>query len=423
MKRIGWTSDSRQRLPNALTLAAAGICLAGFGATTAHAQAAEAPGRAAESLATAVGTPGGGTIGVVLDRSAFPQSVVAFVDPKSPAATAGIKAGDRIVAIHGAPVESARQLMRAVARADIGSEFPITYRRGDREFEAIVGVVPFEAVFDARAARRGQEPAIGIRVAPDALGRVVVTAIRKDSPAAMAGLQVGDRIVAVQGVRVATPAHLAAAIDLAEIGERIELVYRRGDVELRATPRVVPHTQLFGHVRGLGGERPAIGLRLRETDEGDLVTMGVVPGSPADMAGLRAGDIILAVNGVGVDTDEAFSAAIDRQRIGSPVEIQYQRDGWIWQADAIVGDHVSIYGPPSQQGRRERQVMRQPQDLPETEQFREPGRNRQTAPPEPRSPAVEERPAPAEIPTRGGNGFSRRDQLGATVGHNQTEEE
>ena len=70
----------------------------------------------------------------VLDRTAGVE-VVQVVDG-SPAAKAGLKAGDVITALGDAPVSSPSDLMRAVRRADEGSDLTITYMRDKKSATA-----------------------------------------------------------------------------------------------------------------------------------------------------------------------------------------------------------------------------------------------------------------------------------------------
>ena len=62
----------------------------------------------------------------------------------------------------------------------------------------------------------------------------------------------------------------------------------------------------------------------------------VAPGGPAARAGLRAGDIITAVNGIPT-TDEDPNVKIAAYKPGSKVRIGYMRDSWAFEAKVTVG--------------------------------------------------------------------------------------
>src|SRR5690606_31312276 len=84
--------------------------------------------------------------------------------------------------------------------------------------------------------------------------------------------------------------------------------------------------------------RPWFGTRLQEVTadiaeslglevpRGALVTE-VAPGSTAERAGFRAGDVILSVDGFEVQQPSAFDFRLATKRIGAEVEIGYFRDG------------------------------------------------------------------------------------------------
>jgi S1-C subfamily serine protease len=54
---------------------------------------------------------------------------------------------------------------------------------------------------------------------------------------------------------------------------------------------------------------------------------GVRPGSPAERAGLRAGDTIVRFGGVRVTNLEDLVYALRAKRAGDTVEVVYRRDG------------------------------------------------------------------------------------------------
>jgi serine protease Do len=53
----------------------------------------------------------------------------------------------------------------------------------------------------------------------------------------------------------------------------------------------------------------------------------VISGSPADKAGLKTGDVILAVNGTSIGTDNSLSSLIDQNEVGTTVTLTVLRDG------------------------------------------------------------------------------------------------
>ncbi|HYM60427.1 MAG TPA: trypsin-like peptidase domain-containing protein [Thermoanaerobaculia bacterium] len=72
----------------------------------------------------------------------------------------------------------------------------------------------------------------------------------------------------------------------------------------------------------------------------------VFAGSPAQAAGLRAGDVIVAVNGKGVDSREAFSTLTATASIGQAVEVTFMREGGSSRTSVRPGE------PPANLGLR-----------------------------------------------------------------------
>lgn len=76
------------------------------------------------------------------------------------------------------------------------------------------------------------------------------------------------------------------------------------------------------------GEFQGIGAYVRMRDDGKLEIAGIIPGTPAEEAGLRSGDRVLAVNGesiVGYSIYEAI--ALIRGPAGTPVTLLIERPG------------------------------------------------------------------------------------------------
>lgn len=93
---------------------------------------------------------------------------------------------------------------------------------------------------------------------------------------------------------------------------------------------VVP---VIGELRAVANGEPrregylGVGLTLRSDGGRGAVINDVTPGSPADRAGLRPGDVVIAADGSPVDGQPAFVAAIRDKSPGDTIDIQVLRDG------------------------------------------------------------------------------------------------
>ena len=156
---------------------------------------------------------------------------------------------------------------------------------------------------------------VGRPVWPPVIGRVA-----PESPAATAGLKTGDRIVTVDGRPVAHWEDLDRAI-VSSGGRPLQLAVARdgGTVPVTASPRLTEaRDPVFKEAHqtwdlGIGPQlQPQIG--------------SVNSGSPAEKAGLRSGDVVVAVAGQPVFTPEELMQAIQR-RAGQTFEVVVEREG------------------------------------------------------------------------------------------------
>lgn len=72
--------------------------------------------------------------------------------------------------------------------------------------------------------------------------------------------------------------------------------------------------------------KPQLGIKLLKRDSGGAYVQGVLPGSPAERAGLKAGDIILALDIQKMKDVDEILATMARQMPGMPVRLTFLRD-------------------------------------------------------------------------------------------------
>ena len=129
----------------------------------------------------------------VTDPAAGGGAEVSAVAPDSPAARAGLRVGDRVLAVQGKPTRSAADVATQVQSLAPGSVLQLLISRDG--WERTLGL-------ESQLARG---PAwLGATVADTAGGagqhrRIAVTATAANSPAARAGLQPGDLVLAANG--------------------------------------------------------------------------------------------------------------------------------------------------------------------------------------------------------------------------------
>jgi S1-C subfamily serine protease len=74
------------------------------------------------------------------------------------------------------------------------------------------------------------------------------------------------------------------------------------------------------------GVRPWLGVYTESVPGRGAIVLGVSPAGPAGPAGFRRGDLIVAVNGRAVASQEEFYARLWEGRIGEPVEVLVRRE-------------------------------------------------------------------------------------------------
>jgi serine protease Do len=134
-------------------------------------------------------------------------AVVVGVVKDSPADRAGLRAGDRVIAVDEAPIEGAAALVRAVQGYQPGSGIRVTIVRDDDERDLSLRLAERPRSRDAMRLKRGWIGLTPIDV-PLALREywggseergVLVGEVEEGSPAYRGGLRPGDLVLAVDG--------------------------------------------------------------------------------------------------------------------------------------------------------------------------------------------------------------------------------
>ncbi|RAI39487.1 Do family serine endopeptidase [Rhodoplanes roseus] len=178
------------------------------------------------------------SLGLKTDQGAL----VAEPQGGSPAAKAGIKAGDVITAVNGEPVKDARTLARTIGTMAPGTTVKLdVFRNGKTETMSMtLGELPKERVAsrgdgeNERSGRGGADakvPRLGLTLAPagsvagGGSDGVVVTQVDPDGVAGDR-LKTGDVILDVGGATVTSPADVRKALTEAQTGGKKTVLMR-----------------------------------------------------------------------------------------------------------------------------------------------------------------------------------------------------
>lgn len=188
-------------------------------------------------------------------------------------------------------------------------------------------------------------------------GQPIVGSVRPGSPAATAGLEPGDRLVAIDGRPVARIADAKQTIIPRYAGDRISIVLARetaGEPLQELTVEATLVDRLPSWRRAVIGAAP--------TDNAPPVPGGIElgwiwPGGPADLAGLESGDIVTAVAtqdspATPATTPDDVAGVLAGVLPGGRISVSFRRDGRETNVSIETTKHpadlpVAGSGPPA----------------------------------------------------------------------------
>jgi serine protease Do len=184
------------------------------------------------------------------------------------------------------------------------------------------------------------------------LDRIVgaeVNSVEEGSPAARAGLQVGDVVVALDGRPIENATELTSQLAQRKPGERVGLtVVRNGqprDITAqlaefehprdRTSARPTPDSPAARLGFDVAALTPQLAQRLGSEATSGVAITTVVPYSSAAMAGFRAGQVILSINGQEVKTPSDVERIASHLAAGGVVSVRVR--------DPQIGETIINY--------------------------------------------------------------------------------
>ncbi len=249
-----------------------------------------------------------------------PAPVVGLVETGSPAAAAGVEPGDRVLTIGGEPVTWWQDVYRAVREGD-ATALSLELEGADGAVRAVEipiqrrpGLDPF-----------GQPEEAGWIGVAHWRPAAVLALASPDGPAAEAAVRSGDQVLAVGDAPVDDWYGFVEAYAAVSSGVvQLELARLR-DGEREELTLGVP---ALGSVEALGVLRAAARIG------------AVSPDSPAERAGLQAGDVILAYGGKEITYFDSFAQAVATSK-GEERPLRFLRDGRVEEV-AIAAEPIEI---------------------------------------------------------------------------------
>jgi membrane-associated protease RseP (regulator of RpoE activity) len=224
---------------------------------------------------------------------------------------------------------------RPVELQDVGEE-----RDGEEDEETARNKFE-EAVQNALGFKQGSFSAAEF---PDVQGIFVNNLMSDDSPAALAGIQAGDLLTELNNNQVRNDSELSQALNALKTGDEVPVrVYRDGaltssriKIADRTFPPLQPKTDSDdqGFLGVLDSSRRCCipGTKRWGVEVNELQVNG-----PAELFGLRVGDVITEFNGFTVKTPNEFNRRIRAVKPRSKVPLTFYRGNAQVKIEVIIG--------------------------------------------------------------------------------------
>jgi S1-C subfamily serine protease len=192
---------------------------------------------------------------------------------------------------------------------------------------------------------------------------VRVHAVVPESPAAEAGVESGDIIIALDGAPIYSPQRLQWILSKQPPGEPVVLSIRRGEgetaevIELKAVPTLPQAEEGIAQVPGTMDQRAWLGVRMQPMTSAleqqyavprgrGVLIADVGPQSPAARAGLLPGDVLVRIDRRTVRSLGDVYRALAFFDPGETVELEVVREGETTTLEATLGGKAVRGGMP-----------------------------------------------------------------------------
>jgi M6 family metalloprotease-like protein len=194
-------------------------------------------------------------------------------------------------------------------------------------------------ISQASPALTGVPAYLGIHAAPNAQGKLVVGHVEADSPAARAGLLSGDVLKGVNGQFVTSVDMLREVLQSKGPGDTIQVVVVRKDQTMELSAKLTAVSKALK----LGAARATIGAKFGEFHSG-LPIKDVSTGGAAAKAGLKAGDVLVKIDGEALSESRGLADILIIKAPGDVVTVLFRRDGKEEEVKVTLGGETEAAG-------------------------------------------------------------------------------
>ncbi len=169
----------------------------------------------------------------------------------------------------------------------------------------------------------------------------LIAEVYSGSPAAKAGFRRGDIVVEYDGEKIEEPYDLSLYVGQTKPNKSVKAVVlrdgKRTELSVKVGKQEKGQTTAAQEEPSVAGKADKLGLVARTISAEDahrldvpagfrgVVVARVEPGSPAERAGVHAGDVVLEVNGAKIDGIAAYRAGVEKLKEGGFVRLFLKR--------------------------------------------------------------------------------------------------
>ena len=270
-------------------------------------------------------------LGISLDTNKAGELIVNHVDENSPAAKAKVQLGDVVSKMDGQAIENQNALAERIHDAKEGQTIKLSILRKKKPQELSIKLGATSRPFAARTFNRFGRPLLGVGIGktPEKKKGALVTQIRTGYPAAKAGIRSGDLLVKVNDKELKEGDDLRKVLTGTKYGQTLVVVLERKAKTQTVKVKLFNPTKQKANVPNISSSsRPILGVNTREAPKGKngVFIAGLIPGFPAQKAGIKVGDLLVKVNNIALKSTTDLRNFLIKKKPNDEVALKVLRD-------------------------------------------------------------------------------------------------